>query len=128
MKKLLFSLLLVGTFSITACSQQKSMSGKAGNGMKVSEDVVPVSESICRVELYLAERLLHFALPDLRVLEFAADHRLRDDGRLVVPDFNGSILEDDTVFRLFNGHEAARGENSDGHGQAQNDFHEGDFS
>ena len=51
MKKILFSLLLISTFSMTACSQQKSMSGNKGNGMKVSEGVVPVSEYIAANDL-----------------------------------------------------------------------------
>jgi peptide-methionine (S)-S-oxide reductase len=44
MKKILFSLLLLGTFAISACSQQKSMSAKSDK--KVSEDVVPVSDYV----------------------------------------------------------------------------------
>lgn len=46
MKKISFSLLLISFFSLTACSQQKSMSGTKGQAMKVSEGVVPVSEYI----------------------------------------------------------------------------------
>lgn len=51
MKKILFSLLLISSFSFTACSQQKSMSGNKGKTMKVSEEVVPVSEYITANEL-----------------------------------------------------------------------------
>lgn len=44
MKRILFSLLLFSAFTFTACSQQKSMSGS--KSMKVSEEVVPVSEYV----------------------------------------------------------------------------------
>ncbi|MEZ4990453.1 MAG: peptide-methionine (S)-S-oxide reductase MsrA [Saprospiraceae bacterium] len=43
MKKIFFSLLMLGTFVISACSQQKSMSS---NGKKVNDDVAPVSEYV----------------------------------------------------------------------------------
>lgn len=49
MKKIIFSLFIISMFSISACSQQKSMSG--GKEMKVSEEVVPVAEYIAANDL-----------------------------------------------------------------------------